>query len=149
MKAFWLPWAAAAACGLLAAASVVKSQFLRPGIASRPAASDDLQIALLLPTRVDSRAAGQVVWDKRMRTGRFIGRNLDVLPVDKDYQLWIIDPAQVAPVSSGVFDVSADGTADVAVKPSQAVTEAVRFILSVERAGGASKVEGPFVLAGS
>jgi len=74
---------------------------------------------------------------------------LPALASDKDYQLWLIDPAYPAPVDGGVFTVDpATGHAQISFKPTRPVNNAAKFAVSLERKGGVPKVEGPIILMG-
>ncbi len=87
-----------------------------------------------------------VVWDEEEQEGVLKLEKMPPIPVDKDYQLWVVDPAQSAPVNAGVVQVSEDGFARVRFKPVSAVTSADKFAISVERRGGVPQNEGPIVL---
>lgn len=95
------------------------------------------------------QALAVAVWNPRTQQGMLRVEKLPALASDKDYQLWLIDPAFAAPVDGGVFAVDpTTGHAQVKFKPSQRVNNAAKFAVSVERKGGVPKVEGPIVLIG-
>jgi len=68
------------------------------------------------------------------------------LPADRDYQLWLFDPATGAPISAGVFSSPEGGTARVEFRSTVAVDWAEKFGISIERKGGAPVPEGKFVI---
>ena len=69
---------------------------------------------------------------------------LPALASDKDYQLWVIDPAYPLPVDSGVFTVDpATGNARISFRPDKRINNAAKFAVSLERKGGVPKAEGP------
>lgn len=109
----------------------------------------EMQIATL-QTNVDEYKQGVavVVWDSDKQEG--VLKLEKMPPVDplKDYQLWVVDPKNPAPVSAGVVRVDAQGFAKVDFKPVDAVSEAAKFALSVETKGGVPAVKGPIVLIG-
>jgi anti-sigma-K factor RskA len=83
-----------------------------------------------------SKARAVSVWDAQKQTGVLVVENLKALPADKDYQLWVIDPTQAAPVSAGVFSVDAEGKGRVVFKPAAAIATAGKFAVTVEQKGG-------------
>jgi anti-sigma-K factor RskA len=95
-----------------------------------------------------AKAAAVVVWDEAKQRGVIKLSNFPPPASGKDYQLWLIDSKQGAPVSGGVVPVSADGGARVAFTPNQPVRKADKFAISIEKEGGAPTAAGPIVLAG-
>ncbi len=95
------------------------------------------------------RAHAIVVWDSNRREGVLHASRLPAISDDRDYQLWLIDAGEPKPVEGGVFHVSAEsGNAQVIFRTAQTFSaDAVRFIVSRERRGGATTREGPVVLA--
>lgn len=145
----WVPWAIAAclalACGLL----VQSNLKLRTEVANleQQSALDDLQIAVLsslLQNTPDARAV--CVWDEDRQEGVLTVENLPPVPADRDYQLWVVDPAYGDPVDGGVFNTSADGSLRFPFHPGQTISAANAFAVSLERKGGVPKAEGPMVL---
>lgn len=109
----------------------------------------NLQIASLegqLETYKGTRAV--VVWDPTNSQGQIQLANLPQLDAEKDYQLWIVDPAQKNPVSAGLIHRAADGSAKVPFQPVQVISKAAAFAISVEKAGGVPVGEGPIVILG-
>ena len=87
------------------------------------------------------------VWSPDRQEGVLVVSNLPALDLDKDYQLWVIDPQYPIPVDGGVFTVdAATGEARVNFKPGKAVATAQVFAVSLERKGGVPKAEGPMML---
>ena len=67
-------------------------------------------MGLLLPTPNGPPAAsGSAVYDLYDQKGILEAANLPVLPPDRDYQLWLIDPNISVPVSGAVFGVNERG----------------------------------------
>lgn len=145
----WVPWAIAAclalACGLLAQSNLK----LRTEVANleQQGALDDLQIAVLsslLQNTPDARAV--CVWDEDRQEGVLTVENLPPVPADRDYQLWVVDPAYGDPVDGGVFNTGPDGSLRFQFQPGQRISAATAFAVSLERKGGVPKAEGPMVL---
>ncbi len=86
------------------------------------------------------------VWDPDRETGLLSVEKLPALAADRDYQLWVIDPAYKDPVNGGVFTVGEDGRAVLTFRPDQPVKAVTKFAVSLERKGGVPKAEGPIVL---
>ncbi len=108
----------------------------------------DLKItSLASPAGNTPEAQAIAVWNPRTQEGVLSVSKLPLLPKEKDYQLWIIDPQYPMPVDGGVFQVNpANGTARISFKPGKEVKTAAKFAVSLERKGGVSKAEGPIVL---
>jgi anti-sigma-K factor RskA len=106
-----------------------------------------LRVATLtskLPT--SPGAAATVVWDPEKQQGILKVANAPTLGADKDYQLWLVDPAYKQPVDAGVFNVDEKGTTEFTFRPKLRITSANAFAVSLERKGGVPKAEGPMVL---
>lgn len=73
--------------------------------------------------------------------------NLDPLPSGQTYQIWLI--VDGTPVSAGVFDVQADGSARLDGEPLPGFEGTVTVAVTVEPAGGVPQPTGPMVLLGS
>ena len=89
-----------------------------------------------------------VVWDSEKHHGVLKLEKMPPIDAQKDYQLWVVDPAKKAPVNAGVVRVDEKGFARIDFKPVDAVTSAAKFALSVERKGGVPQNEGPIVFIG-
>ena len=96
-----------------------------------------LRIAMLNSMLVDSpKAVAVSLWDNQQQRGVFVVQNLKPLPVDRDYQLWVIDPKYSAPVSAGVFQVDAQGNMRVPFKADKLIESARKFAVTLEPKGG-------------
>ena len=97
-------------------------------------------------------AAGSVVWSTAKQEGYLEVRGLKPNdPSKEQYQLWIVDgsrtdPEHKQPVSGGLFDVKADGTALVPVQGAIPVKDAKAFAITKEVAGGVTVSKGPMLL---
>ncbi|MDQ6631891.1 MAG: anti-sigma factor [Verrucomicrobiota bacterium] len=169
----WLPWAMVAGLVILCSIFATKTGSLKDEV-NRLAALRDQQkneltslqssldelrtkdrvsqvrIAMLNSLLESSpKAVAFSVWDAEKQDGVLLVQNLAVLPTDKDYQLWVIDPKHPAPVSAGVFSVDEKGTVRFRFKPTSAVMSADKFAVTVEKKGGAAAPQGKMVLAGT
>ena len=166
-----LPWALAAllmlCCGVLA----VERQHLRREFSAleRKTAAVEVSVADLRgasaadalrqvafcplepqpPTGADTPRAA-VLWDAARREGTLRLSHVPPAGAGKDYQLWVVETGRADAVSAGVVPVDATGAAQVPFRPeaSGGADPAAAFALSVERAGGAVKNEGPILFLG-
>jgi anti-sigma-K factor RskA len=98
----------------------------------------DLRIALLSSLLTDSpKAVAVSLWDNQQQSGIFIVQNLKPLPPDRDYQLWVIDPKYLVPVSAGVFQVDSQGNVRISFKADKTIAQANKFAVTLESKGGA------------
>jgi anti-sigma-K factor RskA len=105
-------------------------------------------VATLSSKLRDARGAfATLVWDSEKQQGVLRTSDVPATGGDQDYQLWIADPRYKDPVNGGVFNVGKNGKAEYVFKPRQRITSATAFLVSLERKGGATKAEGPIVLA--
>ena len=91
-----------------------------------------------------------VLWDAAQRQGRLRLSKLPPPAQGKDYQLWAVEDGHKDPVSAGIIKVGLDGDAEIDFQPQSDDGKAavVAFALSLERAGGAPKNEGPILYLG-
>ena len=97
----------------------------------------DVRIALLSSLLNDSpKAVAVSLWDNQRQSGVFVVQNLKPLPADRDYQLWVLDPQNPAPVSAGVFQVDPQGNVRIQFKPDKKILTAGKFAVTLEPKGG-------------
>lgn len=97
----------------------------------------NVRIALLNSMLADSpKAVAVSLWDNQQQRGVFVVQNLKPLPVDRDYQLWVIDPKYPAPVSAGVFQVDEQGNMRLQFKVDKVIESANKFAVTQEPKGG-------------
>jgi len=106
----------------------------------------ETQVATLT-SKLDASYLASIAWDNTAQEGILKVRRLPAAERGKDYQLWVIDPKNAAPVSAGVFTVAADGSATIRFAPAQPVSSATAFAVSVEKSGGSAAPSGPIVLS--
>ncbi len=108
-----------------------------------------MQIATLQSTVEEfQQGVAVVVWDSEKHEGVLKLERMPPVDPGKDYQLWVVDPKNPKPVNAGVVSLDEKGFAKVDFKPVNAVSEAAKFALSVETAGGVPENEGPIILIG-
>ena len=147
----FLPWALAACFAI--AFLVLGVKHLQTGsevaeLRQRDALAH-LQIAQL-QAQVDAYAktTAIIIWNAERQSGVARLQQLPAAPAGHDYQLWIIDPKEKAPVSAGIVPISTGNTASFEFKPEHPVTTAAKFAVSIEKAGGAPAPQGQIILIG-
>ena len=110
----------------------------------------DLKITALVSKLNNSPEARAIaVWNPGKQEGVLTVEKLPALAADKSYQLWVVDPQYPNPVDGGIFTVDpATGEARITFKSKQPVKSIAAFAVTLERKGGVTKAEGPFVLLG-
>ena len=108
-----------------------------------------LKIFLLAAPHAGSPPAlAAVAWNPGTQEGVFVAQSLPPPASGQVYRLWAIDPQYPHPVLAGVIGADPQtGAAHSAVKPSQPLPAAVKFLVSLERQDGESAPQGPVVLA--
>lgn len=147
----WLPWALAACLALACSYLVAERAGLRGRVATLEQRDffAQVQIASLSSKLKNAPNANAVViWDEEKQKGVLKVTQLPPNKPNRDYQLWLVDARYKDPVDGGVFHVSNDGEMRVPFKPNAPVRHAKAFAISLERKGGVTKAEGPFVLLG-
>lgn len=108
-----------------------------------------MQIATLQSTVTEfQQGVAVVVWDSEKEQGILKLEKMPPIAADKDYQLWVVDPAKPKTVDAGIVRVDSNGFARVEFKPVVDVSEAAKFAVSIERKGGVAENEGPVILVG-
>ncbi len=98
----------------------------------------NLRVAMLNSLAPEAaKTVAVALWDNHKQNGVFVAQNLKALPLDSDYELWVIDENQ-HPVAAGVFQVDAKGNVKMDFKPSQLVKTAGMFAVTKEAKGGVS-----------
>lgn len=102
----------------------------------------------VLPLEAKDPAYGSarllVTWNSRLYQGVVTTQNLPVAPAGHDYQLWVLDPHEPAPVSAGLLTTDT-GSRNFTVHSLQ--TENPGFAVSLEPAGGSPAPTGPILFA--
>lgn len=107
----------------------------------------NMQISTLQATIEDyKQGVAVVVWNAQKNEGILKLEKMPAIPANKDFQLWVVDPAYKTPVDGGIIKVDEKGFARVEFKPQLSVKSADKFAISVEKKGGVPVAEGPIVL---
>jgi len=105
-----------------------------------------VQLALLTGLQPTPAAKAKMLWSPNASKGIFYCDWLPPLPAGKSYQLWVIGAK--GPVSAGVFDPDARGSAVVTVSKVSYQGGALQFAVTIEPRGGVPQPTGSMVLAG-
>jgi anti-sigma-K factor RskA len=148
----WLPWAIAALflgfCGLLALDRARLQRELADARAADPLAQAML-VALISPTGDHPDAKANVAWQPDRQSGVITINNMPPAAEGHDYQLWAVDANHPDPINAGIIHVEANGVTRVRFKPDKDASQIKAFAISLERAGGVPKREGPIVMIGN
>lgn len=92
-----------------------------------------------------------IVWDAEKQEGQLKLEKMPPVQANRDYQLWVIDKKNPAPVSAGVIKVDGRGIASVTFRPAEPVSSGAKFAISIEALGGVARksADGPVIFAGS
>lgn len=113
-------------------------------LANRMAHSIELTGQEIAPT-----AKARVFLEPEHRRAVVFFQQLPRNAADKSYQLWILRADQPAPVSAGVFDANADGSAAISIENLPMETEIKGLAVTVEPKGGVPQpTNTQFVVAG-
>ncbi len=98
-------------------------------------------------TRPQTRA--ELIFCTRLQQGKLVVHGLESPPPDHVYQVWLQTDSAAAPVSAGVFRIGPGGEGEIILRPAVKVKKLCKVLISLEKAGGVPKAEGPVVLAGN
>jgi len=148
----WLPWAIAALflgfCGLLALDRARLQRELADARAADPLAQAML-VSLISPTGDHPDAKANVAWQPDRQSGVITINNMPPAGEGRDYQLWAVDANHPDPINAGIIHVEPNGVTRVRFKPDKDASQIKAFAISLERAGGVPKREGPIVMIGN
>lgn len=108
----------------------------------------DRKLIRLGPPEQNAPPAAVVLWDEKAQSGTLLLDHLPEAAAGKDYQLWIIDPSQTAPIDCGLISTPGTGVNTLDFKPKLKVSQIGKFAITLERKGGAPAPEGSMVLIG-
>jgi len=92
------------------------------------------------------RGTAMVFWDPATQTGVLTAENMPRPAANQDYQLWMVDSKYPQPVSAGLINVDAKGTARATFKAMPS-TDSSKFAVSVEPKGGVQQHDkGPIIM---
>ena len=123
-----------------------ETELAQRALRARVLESDDVRMLELGGKEPQPKAQGRVFWSDRARRGVLVAGNLEPLPSDRQYELWVFQNGK--PINAGVFDVDAQGRAlfESTDFPEAAVQN---FAVTVEPRGGVPAPTGPIVLVGA
>ncbi len=123
-----------------------RSELARRDLRARVFESEDVRMLFLGGAGPQPNASGKVFWSEAAKRGILVAGNLESLPPDRQYQLWVFVDGK--PVDAGVFDANPSGRALFESKDLAAIRTAENFAVTVEPRGGLSQPSGPVVLLG-
>lgn len=110
----------------------------------------DTRTIALAGQEIAPRASAKVFLEPNRRRAIVFFHDLPENPDDKSYQLWIIRADRPAPISAGVFDVTREGEASIAVENLPVATEIRALAVTLEPRGGvAQPTNSEFFVAGN
>jgi anti-sigma-K factor RskA len=111
-------------------------------------ASDAQRVTVLPVNYKNAPPEGKAIYSRQHRGLIFVATNLQPLPPQKAYELWLI-PTQGAPIPAGVFKPDSRGGATVINPPLPADVEAKAFAITIEPEQGSATPTMPIVMIGS
>jgi hypothetical protein len=163
----WIAWGAVAAMIVIAAGLEMRVRFLRGQIElqarliqQQQQANARAQMVMdllsapnaqhVMLTTAKSRPAPMAKAVYMASKGALLmqASNLDPLPSNKTYELWVI-PMKGEPMPAGMFRPDAAGNASVVMPDMPKGIEAKAFGVTIENAGGSATPTMPIVLAGA
>ena len=105
-------------------------------------------VTVVLTSKTQPAARGQVWWDHDSRQWRVNVSNLSQTATDREYELWLI-PANGKPIRSQTFKVRAGGRSTIVVNVPPDVGPAAVAAITDEPLGGSDQPTGNIHLAGS
>ena len=116
-------------------------------VVSTLTATDAVRVTLVA-AKTPPQPQGKAIYVRDRSSLIFIASNLQSLPAQKAYELWLI-PVNGAPIPAGVFKPDAHGSATVINPPLPAGVQAKAFAITVEPETGSSAPTMPIVLMGA
>ncbi len=166
--AVWIPWAAIAALIILALFLGERINTLNRALQSESAVAaahaaanqhaqevlnvltaPTAQRALLISNKAKPVPNGRAVYLASTGGLIFQASNLDPIPANKTYELWVIPASGKAPIAAGTFRPDAAGSASLVLPPLPRGVPAKAFGVTVERAEGSKTPTAPIILSGA
>jgi anti-sigma-K factor RskA len=164
----WLPWAAVAALVIAVVSLGVKNNSLHEQLRDQSGLMDHLvtntshaqqvlevltapsaQRATLTASKTPVAPTGRAVYLADRGGLIFQANNLEPLPANKTYELWVVPANSPAPIPAGLFRPDATGTASVVLPPLPKGVPARAFAITIERAEGSATPTAPIILSGA
>jgi len=167
-SAVWIPWALAAGLIIAVISLNMKINSLNEQLRNQSDLAAKLELktsraqqvldVLTAPTaqRVTLTASktpvvptGRAIYLAERGALVFQANNLDRLPENKTYELWVIPADGKAPIPAGLFTPDATGSASVVLPPLPKGIPAKAFGVTIENAEGSNSPTAPIVLSGA
>ena len=164
----WLPWTAVAALVIAVVSLGVKNNSLHQQLRDQSSALEQLvtktshaqqvfevltapsaQRATLTASKIPVSPTGRAIYLADRGALIFQANNLEPLPEDKTYELWVVPANGPAPVPAGLFRPDATGTASVVLPPLPKGISAKAFAITIEKAEGSATPTAPIILSGA
>lgn len=164
----WLPWAAVAALVITVFSLSVKVNSLHQQLRDQSSLMEQLvtktshaqQVLEVLTAPSAQRVTLTASKTPVAPTGRaiyladrggliFQANNLEPLPGNKAYELWVVPANGPAPIPAGLFRPDATGTASVVLPPLPKGVPAKAFAITIENAEGSAAPTSPIILSGA
>jgi hypothetical protein len=107
------------------------------------------QRVLLTASKTRPQPSGRAVYLAANGGLIFQANDLDPLPENKTYELWVIPANGKAPIPAGLFRPDATGSASVILPSLPAGVPAKAFGVTIEQAQGSATPTAPILLAGA
>jgi anti-sigma-K factor RskA len=165
---FWFPWAAAAAMAIFSIALGVQNRALNDelqgestlvsNLAAKASQAQQVLEVLTAPNaqrvtltqgKVPAEPTARATYLPERGGLILLATNLQPLPADKTYELWVIPANGKAPIPAGLFRPDAAGTATLVLPPLHAGVLAKAFAVTIEKASGSDTPTAPLVLSGA
>lgn len=164
----WIPWSAVAALLIVSLALGARLHILNDelrretALAARQAAASSraqevldvltassAQHVLLISSKARPEPTGRAVYLADRGGLIFQANNLEPLPENKTYELWVIPSSGRAPIPAGLFRPDAAGSASVVLPALPSGVPAKAFGVTIENAAGSDTPTAPIILAGA
>jgi anti-sigma-K factor RskA len=109
----------------------------------------DAQHVTLVSTGARVQPEAKTVYSARQRSLVLLASNLNALPAQKIYELWLLPADGAAPVPAGTFKPDAGGSATLVMSQLAGAVPAKGFAVTVENEPGASTPTMSIVLSGT
>jgi anti-sigma-K factor RskA len=107
------------------------------------------QRVVLTPAKTAAVPTGRAVYLPDRGSLIFQASNLEPLPENKTYELWVIPANGKAPIPAGLFRPDATGSASLVLPPLPKGVPAKAFGVTVEKAEGSDTPTAPIILSGA
>jgi hypothetical protein len=164
----WIPWAAVAALLVISAVLGIKIYFLDQQLDMDAALIKERNAENLLARELLDVLTAPTAQRVVLTTGKtppapsaraaylpsrgaliLQASNMQPLPENKTYELWVIPANGTAPIPAGLFRPDASGSASVVLPAIPQGVPAKAFGITIENAGGSNTPTAPIILSGA